>query len=324
MADAFTEPPGGPGRSAATSKSRVRRILVLCLRTGVVILLMIAWFQRSLIYHPARDSNLAARQFSLPETAIDVETSASDNLRLHGWLTVAANDPEQQPPDPVEALKSERPLVILFPGNAGHRANRVNLLNVMRQLGADAMIFDHRGYGDNDGSPTEAQMARDARAIWKFATEELQVPARRIVLYGESLGGGVATRLAGDLGLEGIEPGALILQSTFNSLVDAGRYHFPWLPVRLILIDRFESEKHVANVRSPLLLIHGEQDEIVPLPLGQKLFDAAPPQSAGGIAKQQLLLPNANHNDVYFEDGPLVLQALKECLTGVQTRATRP
>jgi hypothetical protein len=222
------------------------------------------------------------------------------------------------------ALKSDRPLVIIFPGNAGNRVNRAHLLTAMASLGADAMIFDYRGYGDNPGSPTEAKIARDARTIWKYATEDLQVPANRIVLYGESLGGGTAARLAGDLGAEGIEPGGLILQSTFNSLVDTGRYHFPYLPVSLILIDRFDSQKHVVTAKCPVLQLHGQTDEIVPVTLGRKLFDAVPPKSTGGIPKRQVLLPNANHNDVYFTDTTMVADALRAFLNGVEHRAKNP
>ena len=111
------------------------------------------------------------------------------------------------------------------------------------------------------------------------------------------------------------------MQSSFNSLVAAGQHHFPILPVSLLLIDRFESEKHVTRVTCPILHLHGQRDQVVPLPLGKKLFQAAPEKSAGGVAKQFVLLPNSNHNDVYGPDVKLVLGAVEKFLVGVNLRA---
>ena len=281
---------------------------------------MLAWFQRSLIYHPTKTKPLTAKEAGLSQTVVDVTVKSQDGLTLHGWLVAAGPKKSSLPIDPKTLLS--HPLVIVFPGNAGHRGYRAELLRVFGELGADAMIFDYRGYGENSGKPSEANIARDARVLWNYATKELGVPARRIVLYGESLGGGVATRLAGDLCKEGIEPGGLIVQSSFNSLVDAGRYHFPILPVGLILVDRFESERYITKVTCPILQLHGARDQIVPLGLGQKLFAAAPAKSSSGIAKRQVILPNADHNDVYGPDLPLVVDALQKFLKEVSTKAT--
>ena len=281
---------------------------------------MLAWFQRSLIYHPTKTKPLTAKEAGLSQTVVDVTVKSQDGLTLHGWLVAAGPKKSSLPIDPKTLLS--HPLVIVFPGNAGHRGYRAELLRVFGELGADAMIFDYRGYGENSGKPSEANIARDARVLWNYATKELGVPARRIVLYGESLGGGVATRLAGDLCKEGIEPGGLIVQSSFNSLVDAGRYHFPILPVGLILVDRFESERYITKVTCPILQLHGARDQIVPLGLGQKLFAAAPAKSSSGIAKRQVILPNTDHNDVYGPDLPLVVEALQKFLKEVSTKTT--
>lgn len=290
------------------------------LRIVLLLLIMLAWFQRSLIYHPTKTKPLTAKEAGLSQTVVDVTVKSQDGLTLHGWLVAAGPKKSSLPIDPKTLLS--HPLVIVFPGNAGHRGYRAELLRVFGELGADAMIFDYRGYGENSGKPSEANIARDARVLWNYATKELGVPARRIVLYGESLGGGVATRLAGDLCKEGIEPGGLIVQSSFNSLVDAGRYHFPILPVGLILVDRFESERYITKVTCPILQLHGARDQIVPLGLGQKLFAAAPAKSSSGIAKRQVILPNTDHNDVYGPDLPLVVEALQKFLKEVSTKTT--
>ena len=297
------------------------RFLFFVLKIFLVVFVMLAWFQRTLIYHPSKSDKLKAQDSHLEQAVADVQVTSHDKLILNGWITLADQRRSPDPPD-LETLQArERPLVIVFPGNAGNRSARETLLQILGSSGADAMIFDHRGFGDNTGNPSEYHLARDARAIWKFVTEELKVPKERIVLYGESLGGGVATRLAGDLGKDGIEPGGLIVQSSFNSLVETGQYHFPILPVSLLLIDRFQSEQHIQHARCPILHLHGQLDEVVPLSLGKKLFAAAPQKSSAGIAKQLVLLPNTNHNDVYGPDYDLVIRPVREFLSGVKQRA---
>ena len=122
--------------------------------------------------------------------------------------------------------------------------------------------------------------------------------AGRIILYGESLGGGVAVRLAADLSQAGPAPAGLVLRSTFPSLVEAGEYHYPFLPVRFALIDRFDSAGRIADVTCPILQLHGVRDVIMPIKLGRRLFAAAPERSSTGTAKQLVELRNAGHNDV--------------------------
>ena len=312
--------PPTSGKRAASSLAW--RWFLSFLRIGLLLLIMFAWFQRSLIYHPTKSKTLPASDSGLSQAVTDVTVQSHDNLTLHGWLALAGQRKSSLPADTKALLSQGRPLVIVYSGNGGNRSHRAHLLHTFGELGADAMIFDYRGYGENSGKPSEANIARDARVLWNYATKELGVPARRIVLYGESLGGGVATRLAGDLCKEGLEPGGLIVQSSFNSLVDAGRYHFPILPVGLILVDRFESERYITKVTCPILQLHGARDQIVPLGLGQKLFAAAPAKSSGGIAKRQVILPNADHNDVYGPDLPLVVEALQKFLKEVSTKAT--
>jgi uncharacterized protein len=294
------------------------RFLVYLLQFVLVSLIMLAWFQRSLIYHPTKSNRLDAAGSALPQAVVDVQVTTADHLVLNGWLALAGQRRSIVAPNVPALLAQGRPLVIVFPGNGGHRAMREYLLQILGSRGADVLIFDYRGYGDNAGKPTEAHLARDARTIWKFATEELKVPAHRIVLYGESLGGGVATRLAADLCAEKIEPAGLIIQSSFNSLVAAGQYHFRLLPVSLFLIDRFESEKQIPRVTCPYLHLHGERDVIVPVVLGKKLFAAAPEKSSSGIAKQLVLLPRTNHNDVYGPDANLAIGAVEKFLAGLK------
>ena len=315
--------PASPDTAKRKATSRTWRFFLSSLRIVLLLLMMLAWFQRSLIYHPAKVKELPAAGSHLTHAVFDVTVQSHDELTLHGWLMLAGQPQSELLVDPKPLLKKGRPLVIVFPGNAGHRAYRSHLLHTFGELGVDAMIFDYRGYGENPGKPSEAHFVKDARTVWDYATKTLGVSPQQIVLYGESLGGGSAVRLASDLCREGIEPGELIVQSTFNSLAAAGGHHFPILPVSLILIDRFESSRHITAVTCPILQLHGVRDRIVPVSLGKKLFDAAPTRSSSKLPKRQVLLPNSDHNDVYGPDLPLVVDALRAFLKQVATQSAR-
>jgi fermentation-respiration switch protein FrsA (DUF1100 family) len=183
-------------------------------------------------------------------------------------------------------------------------------------------IFDYRGYGENAGSPTEEALSADAQSVWEYATDERKIAPDRFILYGESLGGGVAVRLASELSEAGTPPGALILRSTFTSLVDMGSHHYPWLPVRLVMVDRFPSAERIPAVTCPILQIHGARDTIIPIKFGRRLFETAPEASATGIPKRFVELPKADHNDVIFVAEPEMRQAVGEFLESVFGQST--
>jgi len=131
-------------------------------------------------------------------------------------------------------------------------------------------------------------------------TGKREVKPSNVVLLGESLGGGVATRLAAEVCAAGPPPGGLILRSTFSSLADVAAHHFWWLPVRMLLVDRFPSAERIASVTCPVLVIHGTADTIVPLDYGRRLFDAAPQTSSQSVAKTFAALRGAGHNDILY------------------------
>lgn len=281
---------------------------------------MFVAFQRSMIYQPFVEKSLPATQAGLGSgQAHDVTTRTDDGLELHGWLILAKGHVARTDEEVDAKLAEGHPLVLYFGGNAANRSYRTLEVEVLAKAGADVLIFDYRGYGDNLGTPTEEGLAHDARAAWRFATAVKKFEPRRIVLFGESLGGGVAIRLANELTKGKTPPAGLILRSTFSSLTDAGAYHFPWLPVRWLLIDRFPNEPLIQGVTCPLLQFHGRRDTIIPLRLGRKLFAAAPEKSASGVAKQFVELPDADHNDVMETSSRGILQAVKEFLALVVT-----
>lgn len=297
-----------------------RWILIVTMPTVGVVVMFVA-LQRSLIYQPFVEKALPAKLAALPTgRAHDVTTRTEDGLELRGWLIlakghVAGTDQE------IETKPAEgRPVVLYFGGNAANRSYRTSEVTMLANAGADVLIFDYRGYGDSPGEPTEEGLRRDARAAWRFATVTKKIEPRRIVLFGESLGGGVAISLASELSQKKTPPAGLILRSTFSSLADAGAYHFPWLPVRWLLIDRFPSEQRIRDVTCPLMQFHGRRDTIIPLRLGRKLFAAAPEMSLSGVAKQFVELPNADHNDVMETSEADISKAVRKFLPVVVPR----
>ena len=293
----------------------VWRLIQLAVQAYLHCLVPLTFFQRSLIYQPTRCDRLPADRANASNLVVDVVVKSVDGLDLNGWLQIAGSWRGAMDVDARSLLARGGPLVLYFPGNAGMRSYRTVQLAELGSLDAHVLIMDYRGYADNPGRPSEAAFARDARSVWNYLIEELGVSPNRVVIYGESLGGGVATRLASDLCTAGIEPGGLIVQSTFNSLVAVAQKHFPVIPVSLLLADRYPSEQRIAKVTCPILQIHGKRDTIVPFELGQRLFDAAPAQSSSGVAKRQLVMPRTDHNDVYdFVIDPELVEGLRDFL----------
>lgn len=280
-------------------RKRWLRVILSVLATYFALVIMLNLLQRSFIYFPTRERSIAPQDAELPSGQVHTVTvHTDDQLQLHGWHILADGRSAADQEECDRELAAGRRLVLYFSGNAANRRYRPAEFGVLTRLGLDVFIFDYRGYGDNSGSPSEENLAADARAIWKYATEERKVAPHRVILYGESLGGGVAVRLAAEMCEANTPPGSLILRSTFSSLVDAGAHHYPWLPVRLALVDRFPSIDRIPQVTCPILQIHGTRDFIMPIHLGRRLFEAAPDKSSSGISKQFVEVPGAGHNDV--------------------------
>lgn len=241
----------------------VRAVLVMYL--GIV--LMFALFENSLVYFPSR---YPEGDWSLKPGVEDARFSSADGTELHGWF-----------------LEVEHPRgVILFcHGNGGSIAGRRGLLDALRHLRVSALLWDYRGYGRSGGSPNEAGILQDARAARTWLARRAGVAADQIVLWGESMGGAVAVDLAPD-GARG-----LILENTFTTMPDVAHWHYPWLPARTLMKNRYDSLARIARYHGPLLQFHGDADTIVPYSLGEQLFAAA------NEPKQFVTISGANHND---------------------------
>jgi fermentation-respiration switch protein FrsA (DUF1100 family) len=233
------------------------------------VLLLMAWFENSLIFFPSRDPV----EYTHPPGLVldDVFFSASDGTRLHGWYV-----PHAQP----------KAVVLFSHGNGGNLSHREDVLRTLHQLGAAVFIYDYRGYGRSEGSPTEAGVMSDARAARAWLAQRAGVKEADIVQMGESLGGAVAVDLAAADGARG-----LILENTFSSLPDVAAHHYSWAPVKLLMRSRFDSVAKIGKYHGPLLQFHGDADTIVPYQFSQRLFAAA------NEPKRFVTIPRGDHND---------------------------
>ncbi|MEU4289548.1 alpha/beta fold hydrolase [Kribbella sp. NPDC026596] len=258
------------------------RIAMIVAAVALLLLTTLWGFQRQLIYLP----ETAAVASAATVGGKDVVLQASDGLQLGGWL--------------VPARGSDRGIAVLVAnGNGGNREGRAPLAHALAAEGLTVLLFDYRGYGGNEGSPSEEGLARDVRAAQRYLVEEIGVPAERIVYFGESLGAAVVTELATE-----IAPGGLVLRSPFVDLASVGQAHYPFLPVRLLLRDEFPLTKQLANVRAPVTVIYGSADSVVP---PDQSRDVA--QSAATL-KDLVEIPGADHNDPVLVHGAQVVAAV--------------
>jgi hypothetical protein len=186
---------------------------------------------------------------------------------------------------------------VVFNGNAGTRAGRARLGARLVEHGSGVLLWDYRGYGGNPGRPTEHGLACDARAAVDLLDRHAN--GHPVVYFGESLGAGVAVELA-----VARAPSALILRSPFTSLADTGAAHYPFLPVRTLIRDRYPSLEHIGNVSAPVLVIAGDRDSIVPFDQSRRLFEAV------SGPKQLKVIVGADHNDAALLDGTELIEAV--------------
>ena len=256
----------------------MRAVVTLVVVAAAVVALIWA-LQRQLIYLPSQ--NVPA-----PPTGVEeVSFSTEDDLVLNAWFL--------EPPSEASAT------VIVFNGNAGNRSNRFPLGAALSKPGYAVLLVDYRGYGDNPGSPTETGLKQDARAALGYLNAREDVNPQRIVYFGESLGAAVATGLASEE-----PPAALVLRSPFPSLVDVAQVHYPFLPVSLLLRDRFAVADSVSGVSAPVMVIIGTEDDIVPPALSREAFEAATEP------KTMLTISGAGHNDSELLAGQELIEGI--------------
>jgi fermentation-respiration switch protein FrsA (DUF1100 family) len=225
--------------------------------------------QRHLLYFPDRTRPELGEL--APLGVREVRVTTADGLSLLSWYL---------PP------RDERPVVMYLHGNGGHIGYRTERLRRFARNGYGVLMLEYRGYGGNPGTPTEAGFYADASAALDFLAREGIMP-NRLVLYGESLGSGVAVHLAARREIAG-----LILEAPFTSVAEIAQYHYSFVPASVLVRDRFDSLSAIGKVKAPILVLHGDRDTVVPARFGRALFDAAPQPKDGWFS------PEAGHEDL--------------------------
>lgn len=268
----------------------------MLLRLGAVLglsyltIMLLMWlFQERLLYLPGLGREHLATPADVGLEWRSVALTTEDDLRLDAWWLPAENP---------------RAALLFLHGNAGNISHRLASLEQFNRLGLSVLILDYRGYGKSEGRPSEAGTALDADAGWRWLKEESGHDPDRLVIFGRSLGAAVAAELA-----TRADPAALILESPFRSAPKLGQRLYPWLPVRALARLDYPTIEYVTQQSAPLLVIHSEDDEIIPFAEGQAVYEAAP-------QPKTLLTIQGGHNNGFLRSEQTYLRGIDDFLRG--------
>jgi hypothetical protein len=249
----------------------LKRISIGAVIFYVAIVALTYLFQRDMMYFPDQIRRVPPTHYAMLAGVQEVTLKTGDGLNVVAWYW--------PPPE-------GRPTVLLFHGNGGSLRSQRYRLKYFKEAGMGVLMPAYRGYAGSDGSPTEEGLYLDARAALDWLNAQ-GIADERIALYGQSLGSGVATKMAVERKLA-----AVALEAPFTSAVDVGAWRFPFLPVSWLMRDRFDSLSRIRDVEEPLLVMHGDSDWIIPQRMGRQLFDAANEPKEGfwpqGIGHQDI------------------------------------
>jgi uncharacterized protein len=253
------------------------------------VLVGFLWFrQESMLFLPgvpSRQLIATPADIGLRYEALRIPTA--DGEEIHAWFVPAEH---------------ERAVLLFFHGNAGNISHRLDSLRLFNGLGLSVLIIDYRGYGESSGSPSEHGTAEDARAAWRHLVEQRAIPAERIIVFGRSLGGAVATMLAAEH-----RPAGLIVESAFRSVPQMAAEIYWFLPVRHLARIEYPVEETLRAVQAPLLIVHSREDEIIPFRHGEALYAAA-------NQPKQLLELSGGHNDAFLRSRHRYVEGLEAFL----------
>jgi hypothetical protein len=228
------------------------------------------YFEKRNLYFPLRTIEATPEDINLDYESVTFMTK--DGVQLVGWFIPA---------------KTSRATLIFCHGNGGNISHRLEKIRIFNNLNLDVLIFDYRGYGMSEGSPSEKGLYLDAEVVYNYLVNEKRITTKKIVVYGESLGAAVAVDLASKHDLAGI-----IIEGGFTSVKDMAKKILPFIPT-FIYASRFDSLEKIKNIKSPKLIFHSVDDEIVPFELGKKLFDAA-------AEPKEFVELRGGHNDAFL------------------------
>ena len=281
-------------------------VLVAAVWIGVAAVLKAS--ERSLIYVPG-DREVPEPHPSLALRHRSIDFLTADSILLHAWIVPAVSAVSASSDTSVSPADSAAPgfWLLIAHGNYGSigYGERPEFYAALRDIGLNLLAFDYRGFGRSGGRPGEEGVYRDAEAAYRFLTDSLRVPPGRIVLFGHSLGTGVATELA-----TRVPAAALVLEAAYTSIPDIGAAAYPWLPVRLLAGERFETIDKIGRVSVPKLLLHSPEDEIVPFEHGRRVYEAA-------SGKKRFVTVRGGHAGAFREDREKYFGAIRELVEGL-------
>ena len=249
------------------------RLTVSVVRIVVIVFLVFSglmfFFQNRFVFMPGSDDRGSPDDLGMAFEQVTL--TAADGTKIDAWYV---------PSDEAGART-----VLVCHGNAGNITYRLGTIQTFHLLGVNVLIFDYRGYGRSEGTPSEAGTYQDAAAAWDYLVTTRNVAPERIVIFGRSLGGGVAAHLAGEH-----TPGALILESTFTSVPDAAARIYWFLPVRWLCRISYDTASLIGQIDCPVLVVHSRDDEMMPFEFGQALYEAA-------RGPKQFLEIHGSHNE---------------------------
>jgi hypothetical protein len=262
---------------------RIMHYLWLIVGALALFTLLLAWQEPRLLYYPERQ--LAGRPDLFGFAYEDVWLTVADGVKIHGWF--------------VPSTMNQHPVTILFlHGNAGNISHRFEKLNILHDLGADSLIIDYRGFGRSEGKPNERGTYIDADAAYLHLTKTLKREPRTVVVYGESLGSAVAVDLASR-----VPVGGVIIEEAFTSVPDVAQGMYPFLPVRWLVRNRYDSIGKIGRINAPLLILHSRDDELFSYRHAERLFAAA-------REPKRLVELRGSHNDAFFTSAGTYRDAL--------------
>lgn len=269
------------------------RIVFQLLAVYVIILLVVYFMQRSLQYFPDKNYPGEPAENGVPAMQV-VELATEDGLTLNAWFA---------PP-----VKRDGKIVVYYHGNAGHIGHRAAKVQHFIDKGIGVLLIDYRGFGGNYGKPTEEGLYHDGRAALRFL-EGKEYAASQFVLYGESIGSGVATQMAYE-----IQPRYLILEAPFSSAADVAKKKYFFLPVDFLMKDRYDNAEKIGDIKTSLLVVHGDEDGVIPIELGKKLFERAQ------HPKEFITINGGHHNDLYdHHAGHVITEWLEKKIDAEET-----
>ena len=232
--------------------NKIYYTLIFVFAVYLVITLSLYFFQRNLLYYPS-ENNYSGDRLTVPIEKVKIKTQ--DNIELLSWYH--------------KKNVSDYKTILFFFGIAGSLEDRIYKLNFLGNLDVNFLIIAWRGYSGSSGKPSEFGLYQDAKSALNWLNSK-GITDDKIVLYGESLGTSVAIEVGQNRNFAGI-----ILEAPFTSMIDIGKKHYPFFPVKLLLKDKYVSKNKIKNIKSPVLVMHGKEDKIVPFYMGKKIYDLA-------------------------------------------------